>query len=531
MSIRLTTAAVPLTAALWITGCSSSGPAAVTGSGGEPQEGGVLQVAMSADYSCLDGQQARGNELNISNQIVDGLTAQHAETGEIHPHLAEAWEINEDASEFTFHLRDDVTFHNGAEFTAESVERNFEEIANLGARSSLGQTYLAGLEEIEVIDDHTVRVVFEQPNAQFLQATSTVTLGFYADETLDELSVEERCQGEVIGTGPFVFDSYTGQNTVELSRNEDYNWATEIAKQEGPANLEGIEFTVMPEASVRNGSLASGQVDIDTEVTVQDESGLESQGFPIYAHANPGAPTNLWVNVTDEPVDDVDVRQAINFALDRDELASVEFDNQDGAKNTVAQSTPGFSPQEDLLAFDPARAEELLDEAGWELGSDGVREKDGERLEIEIVDYYQPNYLELVQEQLNNVGFDAEINTVTFSERSSILENGEYQLITGRLTRADADIIRTVHAFDQQNTNQREEPEEIDDLLAETLSVVDDEQRAEALLGDVSQVLLEEGYSIPMVEHLTVWGTGQNIHDFRFDPTARADFYDTWIEE
>lgn len=491
----------------------------------------MLTVAMAADYSCLDGQQARGRELNISSNIVDGLTSQNPEDGEIYPHLAEDWEINDDASEFTFQLREDVSFHNGEEFTAESVKRNFEEISDLGARSGLGQTYLAGLDEVEVIDDHTVRVAFDGPNAQFLQATSTVTLGFYAEETFEETSAEERCQGDVISTGPFAFESYTGQTTVELSRNEDYGWAPEWAEHEGPAYLDGLEFTVMPEASVRNGSLQSGQVDVDTEVTVQDRPGLDEQGLPVYAYANPGAPTNLWVNAVEEPLDEPEVRRAINYALDREQLASVEFEEQQPATNTVSESTPGFTDQAELLAFDPERAEELLEDAGWELGDDGVRERDGERLEIEIVDYYQHNYLELAQEQLNAVGFDTQIQTVTFSERSSILENGDYQIITGMLTRADADIIRTIHAFDQQNTNQRDSEEEIDELLDETLSITDDAERVEALLGEVSQELLEEGYAIPMVEHLTVFASGEDIHGFRLDPTARADFYDTWVEQ
>ncbi len=529
---RLALMAVPLAAAFVLTACGDGGGADADQEAGEPQAGGVLSVGMQSDYSCLDGQQARGPEQNIAKQILDGLTEQDIETGEIHPHLAEDWEINEDGSEFTFHLRDDVTFHNGEEFDAESVKRNFEEVADLGARSSLGQTYLAGLEEIEVLDDHTVRVAFEGPNAQFLSATATITLGFYADETLDELSAEERCQGDVIGTGPFEFESYTGQQTVSLVRNEGYAWASEVSENDGPAHLEGIEFTVIPEASVRNGSLLSGQLDVDPWVQVQDRDSLDAQDFPVHTQAIPGAPTNLWPNVNEAPLDEPEVREAVNYALDREELASVMFEEQEGATNTVAQSTPGYEPQADLLEHDPERAEQILEDAGWELGEDGVREKDGERLEVEITDYYQYNYIELLQEQLGEVGFDAAIRTVTFSERSSILESGDFEFMTGQLPRSDVDIVRTIHAFGQQNTNQREEENDLDQQLEDTLAITDDAERAEAVTGEISRELLEQGYAIPMVETLAVVGTGQHVHDFKFEASAaRYDLYDTWISE
>jgi peptide/nickel transport system substrate-binding protein len=517
-----------LASAIVLAGCSAGTDAATDEQGGEPRAGGTLRVSVSSDFSCLDGQQARGGELNIASQLLEGLTEQDPETGELVGRLATGWEVNDDASAFTFALRDDVVFHDGTPFTAQSVADNFTEVANLGARSSLGQTYLAGLRGVEVVDEHTARVVFDGPNAQFLQATSTVTLGFYAAQTLAK-TPEERCQGDVIGTGPFVFEAYTGNQTVELVRNEDYGWASSIADHEGPAYLEGIVFTVTPEASVRNGSLLSGQTDVDTAVTVQDRPNLEAQGFPVVTYANPGAPTNLWPNVTSGPLADPAVRSAISRALDRDELSEVLFEEQEGATNTVSQSTPGYASQAELLSHDPELAGELLDDAGWTLGADGVREKDGERLEISITDYYQYNYIELIQEQLAEVGVAAEINTVTFAERSAILESGDFEFITGNLTRADPDIIRTIYSIDQQNTLQRTERIPLDDELEATLAIGDEAERAAALTGPISQQLIEQGYAIPLVETLAVLATGENVHGYRFDATARQSYYDTWL--
>lgn len=522
--------------ALLITSCGSDGSSAASGegagSGDEAQSGGILEVAASSDISCLDGQQARGHELIVATQIIEPLTVQHPETGEIYPRLAEDWEVNEDASEFTFSLRDDVVFHNGQPLTAQNVKDNFEGILDLGVRSGLGQTYLAGLEEIEVVDDHTVRVAFDGPNAQFLQASSTTSLGLYADETL-ETDPETRCQGDVIGTGPFQFESYTGNTTLDLIRYDEYDWApSDVYEHDGPTRLDGWRYTVMPESSVRHGSLQSGQIHVNPGVAVQDRPSLEAGDFPIYIRATPGAPNNLWYNVEEGHLTDPRVRQAITFSIDNDELASVTFEEQNGATNTLSEATPGYQAQEDLLAFDPERAAELLDEAGWNLGDDGFRvNEDGEPLTVEITDYYQHGYEELIQEQLVNAGFDAHLVTVTFAERSAILENGEYEIITGSLTRADADIIRTIHHFEQQNTNQRSEHIDLDDDLEASLAISDEAERAELLNGDLSRALLEEGYTTPLVENVGLVATRPEVHGFQFDAMNRHVYYEVWIEE
>lgn len=151
---------------------------------GPPVSGGTLRVAFDGDITCADGQQVGNNSaLNVSRQLTDSLTDQDPETGEIVPWLAESWDVSDDSTTFTFHLRDGVSFADGTEFNAQSVKDNFESIVDLGAKSSLGSTYLAGLDGIDTPDDNTVTVRFSEPNAQFLQASSTMTLGFYAPST------------------------------------------------------------------------------------------------------------------------------------------------------------------------------------------------------------------------------------------------------------------------------------------------------------------------------------------------------------
>lgn len=159
--------------ALLLAACGGPSDQVTQAEAGKPQGGGTLRVALDGDPQCVDPQQAGNNTaLNVGRQLVDSLTDQDPVTGEIVPWLAERWDVDADSRRFTFVLRQGVTFSDGAAVDAAAVKANLHAIVALGARSILGSTYLAGLKRIDTPDSHTVVVEFEQPNAQFLQATS-----------------------------------------------------------------------------------------------------------------------------------------------------------------------------------------------------------------------------------------------------------------------------------------------------------------------------------------------------------------------
>jgi peptide/nickel transport system substrate-binding protein len=274
----------------------------------QPQYGGVLRAAFDGDPQCIDPQQPGNNTaLNVGRQIADSLTDQRPDTGEIVPWLAQSWSVTDNNQVFTFVLREGATFSDGSPVDADAVRANLEGIVKLGARATLASTYLAGLKEITVADKHTVKIVFDRPNAQFLQATSTMSLGLLSKATL-ALTPEQRCQGQLAGSGPFVIDSFVHNQHVKLKRRDDYAWASALAGHAGKAYLEGIDFRVIPEAGVRNGSLLSRQIDVNTSVMPQDEAVLEAQKFPVLARGNPGVVYSLYPNESVAVAKDIAVR-------------------------------------------------------------------------------------------------------------------------------------------------------------------------------------------------------------------------------
>lgn len=535
--------ATALVAALTLAGCA--GPDAAPGAGpdatsggvpADPTPGGTLRFALGAAPQGVDPQQVGTNvSIYVARQLADSLTDQDPETGEIEPWLAESWDVSDDLTRFTFHLRDGVTFSDGSPLTADDVRASFDAVAgDLGATAPLAASYLAGYAKTEVPDEHTATVVFDEPNAQFLQATSTVSLAILAEETA-EVDPAERLQGDVVGSGPFVLESYTQDQGAVITRREGYEWAPASSRHAGEAYLDTIEFTVVPESGVRAGGLASDQFDAVGDVLPQDVPQVEGSGGEVLTRANPGVPFVLQPNVTRPPLDDPDVRRALLVAVDRQELVdTVLSDAFKPATSVLASTTPGYADQSDLLASDPDEAGRILDDAGWTKGPDGIRVKDGEPLEIEVT--YTPVFtgsgavLELAAQQLRAVGIDLRLRQLTAAEQTTAQESGDYDLYYYNVTRADADILRTQFSTAQRNLSLREPDDAVDPLLDEQLGEADPAAR-EALVADAQHEILDQGLAIPLFELAQSIGVRGDVHGVTFDASSRLLFHDAWIEQ
>lgn len=513
-----------------LSACGSAAGQDGAGYTGRPVSGGTLRVAFDADITCADGQQVGNNTaLNVSRQLTDSLTDQDPATGKIVPWLAESWDVSDDSTTFTFHLRDGVQFTDGTPFTAQSVKDNFEGIVDLGAKSSLGSTYLAGLTGIDTPDPRTVTVRFAEPDAQFLQASSTMTLGFYAPSTLAE-TPEQRCTGDLVGTGPFRLTDFSPAGGASLVRNDDYRWGSALAEHQGPAYLDGIDFTVVPESGVRNGSLASGQIDVDTAVQPQDEELLDQSGFPIIDRANPGVNYSLFPNWKKGPFTDPRVRQAVNAAVNRDELTAVLSARQKPATSVLGSTTPGYTDQSDLLRHDPDTANRLLDEAGWTgRDSDGFRTKDGARLTAPVGYWQTAPFLELVQQQLRAVGVDLQLEKKTMAETSAAQQARTNDVEFYNLTRSDPDVLRTVFDAGGRNVNNRPAGH-VDDLLRDSLATADPTVRSRTV-ADITADLVRDGSVIPLVELSGISATAPDVHGYRYEASSRLQLLDTWLSE
>ncbi|MCU1445515.1 ABC transporter substrate-binding protein [Cryobacterium sp.] len=486
--------------------------------------------AIKEDPTCLDPQQtSMTTALNIGRQVVDSLTDQDAETGEIVPWLAESFETNDDLTAFTFTLRDDVTFSDDTPLTATVVKANFDALAALGPAASLASQYLAGYDSTVVTDDATLTVNFSTPNAQFLQGTSTMTLGLVAEASA-AATAEERCQS-VIGSGPFVYDSYVPNDSVVIVKRAGYDWASTLREHSGEALVSTIEFPIITENGVRTGGLDSGEFDIIQDLPYADEARFDTDDFNLYAKANTGVPNSLIPNTSRPIVSDEAVRQAMLLGTDREEIKTLTgATNSEPPTSALTSSTTGFVSQADAMEYDPDAAMALLEDAGWIEGADGIREKDGVKLSVSVTAFYAQDVLETVQMQLAKIGIDLQLNMVTAGDFFGVIASGDYDFLGAALTRTDPDALRVLFSQAASSHWAIVDDAELEGVLAEQAITADAEARA-ALVEQGQALIIDKAYLIPTLETTQLHASVANVHGVAFDSASRIVLYDVRIAE
>ncbi|MBM7773136.1 peptide/nickel transport system substrate-binding protein [Actinokineospora baliensis] len=523
-------AVLGLAAACGGTGAATGG----TGDAGPPRPGGTLRLGISSNPDCVDPQQWGTNAaLNVGRQLVDSLTDQDQTSGEIIPWLAEKWEVNADSTSFTFTLRTGATFADGTPVDAAAVKTSYDGIKALGPKAQLGNGYLAAYKSATVVDPKTVRLDFSAPSAQFLQASSTMSLGILAPAAYQK-SPEQRCQGEgLIGSGPFVFESFKANQQVVIAKRKGYNWGSPQWKHQGEAYLDKVEFRIVPEPGVRTGSLASGQLDAITDVQPVDEPQFAGNGFTEPVRANPGVVFNLTANTTRGVLTDAKVRQAVLKGVNRQEVTdTVLTKNYKPASSVLGSATPLHADLSKELAYDPDGAKKLLDEQGWVPGPDGIRVKDGQRLSAKIifslVFNQNQSVLELVQQQLRKIGFDLQIEQRTTPETQQLTLAGDYDFIWYNTTRADPDILRQLFSTKAGNRSKLTAGNPLDAALDKQAATVEESARRPAA-EEAQRLIVEQAYSIPVFELTQVWGLGPKTHGVGFEASSRMQLFDAWI--
>lgn len=535
MSSRSLLAGASVVAALSVvlTACGG-GSTSSTADAGDPQSGGTLRYGLSGAPTCSDPAQSATNQtIYVVRQVVDSLTDQDPDTGEITPWLASSWEVSPDAKSFTFRLKDGVTFSDGTPVDAAAVKANFDSIVTglTSAKAPLGASYLSGYEGTTVVDPLTAQIDFSGPNAQFLQASSTTQLGLQSVATVAK-PAEERCLGDNIGSGPFTYADYQQDKSVTLAKRAGYSWGSDAFGHTGEAYLDKIEFTVVPESGVRTGSLSSNQLDAVSDALPQDAPQIEATGGQILTTSNPGIPFGFQPNVTRGVLQDPEVRKALIPAINRTELVdTILGPDFKTATSTLASSTPGFTELPDVT-FDKEKAESILDAAGWAPGADGIREKDGQKLSFGVtfsaVFAGNQAILELTQQQLRDVGVDLQLELVSQSEFTARQGTKDYDSTYYNSTRADGDILRTSFALDSRNLNARGPIPDLDASLTQELATTDTTAR-NAIIATAQQQVLDNGLWIPTLELSQAIGAGPNVQDLKFEASARLQFFDTWL--
>jgi peptide/nickel transport system substrate-binding protein len=512
---------------------ASGASATAAAAAGTPVSGGTLQWALANDPLSISpwGGGSGNDQLYVTRQIFDTLTEQDPKTGQILPFLAAKWSVNADATQFTFTLRSGVTFSDGSPLTAQVVADNFNEIEKAGAAASWVAGDFVGYTGTTVTGPLTFTVKFSHPDGPFIQQLSGVDI--VAESTL-KIPYGDWASGKgVIGSGPFVLQSYTTGQSVVLTRRAGYDWGPADRTNQGAAYLSGIDFKITPEPSVRTGVLTSGQVQGIDNVQPQDIGTLRGDGYTIVSRANPGIAFSLTFVHNSPITGQLAVRQAIADAVNptaiRDAVLTSDFAV---ATSILSNDTVGYTNLSKDLTYNPAQAQKLLSAAGWTPGPGGIRQKGGTPLSLTLgwINNFAPNQnaLQLLQAELLQVGVKVTLQTGTVPQYLAALKAGKYQLAWGNLSNANAAVLAT--QFSSAGSDYyKVDDSTLDGYFAQEYSTSSQSAQAAAAAA-AQQRIIQQADAVPVFQLTTVLATAAKVHDVEFGADSRlAQLTDAWI--
>lgn len=492
-------------------------------SGSDIQMGGTLIAGMQGG---LDGRDPHVVQAASTLRVLENVYQKLVRINEdLEPvgQLAADWSTSEDGLTWTFELREGVMWHppESRELVAADVVYSFERLLNEDTGSPWRSNFTP-ITNVSADGDYTVVFEFDQPYAPFLYKLSSG--GYILPEGADDADYD--IANQPVGTGPFVFDENVPQARTEVSAFNDY-YETDDSGNSLPY-LDGIEFRIVPEGQARLTNLQSGSIDWAVTVPPSQASSLEGSNSITLSNIPGTYYDYLGHNTTRAPLDDVQLRQAISFAINRESIVQ-------GARFGFAEPTqdpiPPSSIWKDLISVeepysqDIERATQLAEESDY----------DGEELTIQVGQQYpqQVTIAEIIQEQLGEAGINATVQPTDFSSMISNLNAGEYDLtIVGWSGFVDPDDMMYLQFHSGETFNQSNySNDEVDQLLEQGRQAAGNrEERAEFYDDAVDIISQESPYTfLEFNEELTAWQN--SVMNFTHISTATPYFTEVWLDQ
>jgi peptide/nickel transport system substrate-binding protein len=489
--------------------------------------GGSMVFAGNQEPASIDPTLMSGNvnEREVAAQLFDTLVYIDQDQV-VHGGLATSWNASDDKTVWTFEIVEGATFHNGDPLDAAAVAAQFEFVRTND--DMLGGTW-SGLKpaivSAEATGPATVVVTLAEPRPELLVDLANPGFGISNIAYIEEVGATAGF--EPIGSGPFMFSEWVNGSHITLVRNPDWTWGSEaMFGTTGPAHLEELTFRFIPEAQTRLATLETGETHFIDLVPFADvQRMLDSDRFTITRFLLPGMPQMNYMNTQMSPTDDILVRRAINHAIDKQAIVdTVYFGLVEPAYGPLSAAFPEYDPSlEGMYPYDPERAAELLDEAGWVVGPGGVRVKDGERLQVTIVENLSWNdWVYMMQAYLQEVGFDAEVLTTQGPSNTAAIASGEHALPSmGDVFASATQMTRDWHSdgYGTFPSGHFWDQPELDAMLERAQVETDTEARTQ-MYHEIQRYIMENALMVPVFELYFYAAHANGLQGFAVDGTG-----------
>ena len=483
-------------------------------------------AAMQVDFITMDPLDTSDTlSGGIQRLMMDGLFG-FDDDMKIIPMLAESYEANDNATEFTIHLRQGISFTDGTPFDAAAAKANFDRWGDktLGLKRT---TLLCNiLESTEIVDDYTVKVKLTEPFGAFISTLAHPACVLMSPKVIEQGSAA--CAENPVGTGQYIFQEWVAGDHATVTLNPDWwGYDAEIcggtALAEPDAGFKSITFRPVGENASRVAMLQSGDADFIWPVPTESMQ-LLAEDPDVYVDAGEGIVVRwLFLNTQKEPFTDVRVRQALNYGVDKDAYIAVVKNGLASQATSIIGPSVQHYKHNDPYPYDPEKAKELLAEAGYPDGFDTTI-----ICRSTTADLKQSEFL---QQQLAQIGVNVEIRSFENAIVSEMVEGAEGpgaeaevdMYISGWSTSTgDADWgIRPLLAKESEPPASFNisyfESDELDELLYSALETADEEKRGE-YYAEAQDLVWQECPMVFLANDYNTWGSKANVANVKIYP-------------
>ena len=488
---------------------------------GSSKSGGTLVFGRGGDSVSLDpGVVTDGESFKVTQNIFETLLNFGEQDTTINPGLAKEWTVSEDGLTYTFILQEGVKFHDGTDFNAEAVVKNVKRWQAGNAEDYYYFSSMFGdiITDVKADGDNTVVFTLDRPQAPFLKNLAMSPFGI-ASPTAFEKDGANFGQNPV-GTGPFKFVEWRATESITIEKFADY-W------QEGLPKLDKVIFKVYADNTARLNALVSGEIDLADGINPSDRGSIEGNSALQLIERPSMNIGYLGLTNTRAPFDNKLVRQAVNYAIDKQAIVDAFFEGgAEVAANPMPPSISGYNESVDPYPYDPEKAKALLAEAGY----------DGKEIELwamPVARPYMPDaakVAEVIKQNLEAVGIPAKIVSYEWAVYLDKAKNGEADAFMLGWTgdNGDADnFLYTLLSKETIGSNNYAyySSDEVSALLKEAQSETDEAKRNE-LYKEAQVKIHEDAPWVPLAHSTPLLAAKAGVKGFLPHPTG-SDKLDT----
>jgi peptide/nickel transport system substrate-binding protein len=462
------------------------------------------------------------HDVTVTGQIYETLINLSNDTGSYEPGLAERWDIVDDTT-FVFHLRKGVKFHDGTDFNAQAVKYSFDWYRSKECNPAFAAN-ISAMESVEIIDDYTVRIKTSRVSANFLGSLCEHS-GYIVSPSFLEKN-KTNLNSVACGTGPFMVDSYIEGDSIKLKRNSNYY------KNGGDGKplpyLDGLEFRIIMDSTALTNNARSGDVDIVDYISITDVPIAESDSkLNVFKTGGAVVPYTLFMNTAKPPFDNLLVRQAVSYAINYKELC----DTISGGYGWVSPFfiTPGskYYNDREIYSYDPAKARNLLAQAGYPDGFKSrmvciSRSPDNEIVQI-VQGYLQAVGIAITIENMERTAFNALV--------AKSNKNTPACIMLAKATLPKYDIwnqLNTQFGRGEYNWAKYETKEIL--YFMDAMDTTIDQDARRKVVAEFEQKILEAAPAIFVFQQPMVSVVNKTIKGFYRDYTGRIMHTETWLD-